>query len=475
MRRSFLAVAAAALVVLPAVLVAACSSDTPAEVGATPIEGTDASAEAAPAVDATPPPIAQGDPCRGVPLPAGEHFVAAGMCANVVASAVGALRQITFAPNGDLFGVTGDGAIKRFHDADGDGFFQKAEITTYADTGGNGNNAHIDLASGYLYSGTTQGVKRWPYGPEATSGGAGEDVITGQPAGGHSKHTVHVYDGYVYVMSGSVDNNTAPMAPAYDDARSLIRRFALSAFTPGTPLAWSSGEIVTRGLRNANGFTRNAAGRIYAVVNGMDGVGYQSQDVHNDNPGEQVVEVAMGKQYGFPFCVTAQRVVVAGGQLLAPGTQFAPTGSAHDDAWCAANSSPPSTFVQAHSAPLDIAFFDDHPQGALPEKYRGGAFVALHGSWNRAPATGYKVVWIPYDAAGNAPMPVSTATTTTFPYEVILGGGDATGAKDGPWTWAEKGYTDAPRFAGVAISPIDGALYATTDGSGYLYRLGIRK
>jgi glucose/arabinose dehydrogenase len=210
---------------------------------------------------------------------------------------------------------------------------------------------------------------------------------------------------------------------------------------------------------------------MYAVVNGMDEISYEGVDVHNDNPGEQVVEIALGKQYGFPYCWTAQRVVLAGGQVVPPGTQLNKS-DIHTDAWCAANSSRPTTFIQAHSAPLDIVFFDQHPQGALPERYRGGAFVALHGSWNRDPATGYKVIWIPFDAAGHSPMPISTATDTTFPYEVVLGGGNASGPADGPWSWATSGYSDEPRFADVAISPIDGALYVTSDNQGVLYRVG---
>jgi glucose/arabinose dehydrogenase len=429
----------------------------------------------APPIDATSLPQAKGDPCRGVPLPVDQAYVPAGMCASVVASALGAIRQLTFAPNGDLFGVTSSGAIKRFRDTDDDGFFQLAEITTYAQTGGNGNNCHIDAANGYLYAGSSDGVKRWPYSPDAASGGAAEDVVTGQPGDGHSKHTVHVYDGFLYVQSGSAGNASAPKLPDYDDQRSLIRRFPLASFKPGTPFAWLSGEVVTLGLRNPNGFTKNAAGRMYAVVNGLDQVEFGGVDVHNDNPGEQLVEIAMGKKYGYPYCFTAQRVVTAG-QVVAPGTQL-PFMNTHDQAWCAANSSPPTTFVQAHSAPLDLTFFDTHPKGALPEHYRGGAFVALHGSWNRSPATGYKVVWIPFDADGKSPMPTSTATDTTFPYEVILGGGDATGPKDGAWSWSAPGgdYSDQPRFAGVAVSPVDGALYATSDSGGYVYRVGAKQ
>ena len=235
-------------------------------------------------------------------------------------------------------------------------------------------------------------------------------------------------------------------------------------------------RVVTRGLRNANGFTRNATGRMYAVVNGMDIIGHQGLDLRDDNPGEQVAEVAMGKRYGYPFCFTAQRVVLAGGSLVAPGTQLMnEIFGVHDDAWCEANSALPVTFIQAHSAPLDIAFFDGQPKGALPERFRGGAFVALHGSQYRPGATGYKIIWIPFDAGGGAPMPTSTLTSTTFPYETVLGGGDANGPKDGPWMWALSPYGDAPRFAGVAVSPVDGALYASTDSSGYVYRVRLAR
>jgi glucose/arabinose dehydrogenase len=482
MRRSFPGVALALLG--SAGIFGACSSDAPevgppdasvdaasADVVDTPRPPPVDAAEAAATPDAPP-----GITCRGMPLPPSQHFVAPGMCATLVASGLGIFRQITFAPNGDLLGVNVVGSLLRFRDLDGDGFFQPSEITEYAATLGNTNNCHLDAAGGYLYAGTPFGVQRFPYSAAAASGGAAEDVITDFPLGGHHHRTVHVYDGYLYVSSSSADNADNPNGAEYDDNRSLIRRFQLSAFAPGTPLPWLSGEVVTKGLRNANGFTRNAAGRMYAVVNGMDSMVYENQDVYEDNPGEQLVEIAMGKAYGFPFCFTAQRIISNGGQLFPAGTQlYNQSTGVHDNAWCAANSSPPTTFFQAHSAPLDITFFDTHPKGALPERYRGGAFVALHGSWDRTVATGYKVVWVPFDAAGKSPMPVSTATTTTFAYETVFGGGDTTGPKDGPWSWADKGYGEAVRPAGVAISPVDGALYVSTDtGGGNLYRVGAK-
>jgi glucose/arabinose dehydrogenase len=435
-----------------------------------------------PSADSGTPPQANADPCRGQPVPEDEHFVAAGLCARLVSASISGLRQITFAPNGDLFAQSGNGKIWLLRDADDDGFFTKSEIHEWADTKDNGNNADVDATDGFVYAGSSNGVRRFAYDPASLEGGAAEDVVVGQPGGGHSKHTVHVYDGFLYVHSGSSGNATHEGGDGqsdYDTDRSLIKRFDLSKFTPGTPFQWGAGEPFTLGLRNINGFKRNeTTGKIYGVVNGLDEQKYKGTDVHNDNPGEQVVEIAAGKKYGYPFCFTAQRVV-DNGNVIAPGTQLINVSyrnNPHDDTWCAANSSKPTTFVQAHSAPLDIAFFDKQAQGALPEKWRGGAFIAFHGSWNRSPATGYKVVWQPFNADGTAPMPTSTNDKTTFPYEVVFGAGTVGGGpQDKAWAWSNDNAGESPRPAGVAVNPIDGALYVSSDTGGVVYRIGIKK
>jgi len=465
--------------------IAACGDDpTP---GVTPENGPDGGADGKspgtnPGDDSGTLPQAKGDPCRGEPLPEDEHFVASGLCARLVSAATPGLRQIAFAPNGDMFGQSNGGKIWLFRDADEDGYFTKDEIHEWGDTGGNGNNAHVDVAGGYVYAGSSNGVKRFAYDPSATKGGAAEDVVVGQPGGGHSKHTTHVYGGFLYVHSGSTGNATHEGGGAqagYDEVRSLIKRFDLSKLTPGTPFQWSAGEAFTLGLRNVNGFARNElTGKIYGVVNGLDDQRYKGANVTNDNPGEQVVEIAAGKKYGYPFCFTAQRVV-DGNVVVGAGTQLinaSYNGNPHDDAWCAANSDKPTTFVQAHSAPLDLTFFDKQAQGALPEKWRGGAFIAFHGSWNRSPPTGYKVVWQPFEADGTAPMPTSTADTTTFPYEVVFGAGTVAGGhEDKAWAWASDSAGETVRPAGVAVGPIDGALYIASDQGGYVYRVGIKK
>ncbi len=342
-------------------------------------------------------------------------------------------------------------------------------------------------------------MKRWKYGPSIERGGQGEVVMVGQPGGGnHPFHPVHVYDGWMYVDSGSERNTVSPMPDDYITDRAVIKRFDLKRFAPGAPFAWGDGEVFVRGARNVTGFTRDAKGRMYGVVNGVDDLRYAGQDVHADNPGEYVVQLEAGQAYGWPFCFAAERVVAAGA-VVAAGTplhadayhNIPPQGlvaSNKDDAWCAAHMTRPMSFIEAHSAPLDIVVFDG-PDGALPARWKGGAFVSTHGSWDRVPSTGYKVVWIPLDASGRAPMPSSTATETRFPYEVVFGGGDASGARDGAWGWEANGGVGEPvvRPVGIAVSPVDGALYVASDdqavadqpgkagngvGDGAIYRIG---
>ncbi len=139
------------------------------------------------------------DPCRGTALPTTGHYVPSGMCARTIATGQGELRQLTFSSNGDLWGVIANGQIKRFRDANGDGVFQTAEIVNWASTGGNGQNVHIDEAGGYLYSGTNAGVRRWAWSNTTDAGANPQEVLTGQPTGGHGKHTVHVWDNWMYV------------------------------------------------------------------------------------------------------------------------------------------------------------------------------------------------------------------------------------------------------------------------------------
>lgn len=420
------------------------------------------------------------DPCRGVPLPADQHYVAPGLCASAVAFDEEGLRQITFTSNGDLLGVRTSGAILRFRDVNADGMFLGAgEIVEIANTGGNGNNAHIDEVNGYLYAGSPDGVVRFAYAAGVDTldtVATPEPVVIGQPSDGtHTYHTVHVYDGWLYVHSGSENNVVAPAAPEYDSDRSLLKRFDLSQFG-GSPFAWTDGEPFATGLRNMVGYTRAPDGALFGVVNGIDDLEYGGDDVHVDNPGEALVELEQGNAYGYPFCFTAQNITAESGPV-APGTQLATEtegfDNPRDDAWCAQSSTPPVTFLPAHTAPLDITFFEAGAVDTLPRDWVGGAFVSLHGSWNTMPSVGHDVVHVPF-GGGEPTMPQSSATPPAFPFSVVFGGGSSAGPVDGSWGWSSGEYgEETVRPVGVAVSPLDGALYISSDSSGVLYRVGV--
>jgi len=104
----------------------------------------------------------------------------------------------------------------------------------------------------------------------------------------------------------------------------------------------------------------------------------------------------------------------------------------------------PDVLLQSHSAPLQMTFYD---QAAFPAKYRGDAFVALHGSWNRAKRTGPRVIAVPVE--GGVP---------TGEYEEFMTGFVAN--DDAVWA----------RPVGVAVAH-DGALFVSEDANGTLWRV----
>jgi glucose/arabinose dehydrogenase len=105
----------------------------------------------------------------------------------------------------------------------------------------------------------------------------------------------------------------------------------------------------------------------------------------------------------------------------------------------------PDVLIQAHSAPLNIAFYTGD---AFPAEYKGDAFVALHGSWNRGKRTGYKIVRLIMDPSGKP-----TGEYEDFMTGFVLASGDVWG-----------------RPVGVAVGK-DGWLYVTEDGSGSIWRV----
>lgn len=318
--------------------------------------------------------------------------VPTGYCAYVWASNLIHPRGIVVDAHGDLL-VSDSGQIVLLYDDDGNGVSDAAErivLRTQAEL-----NHGIALNGGFVYASTPTTVYRWPYAGDRQVLGEPQTVVTGIPNGGHVTRTLQFDEqGRLYVSIGSGGNVDA------DSSRARIIRYAASAL--GSTSTFEDGELFADGLRNEVGLTMDSRGRIWGVENGRDDLmrGDLGGDIHQDNPGEELnlfLEQNAGRFYGYPYCWSEFNLPDTGS---GPGTQWAdPDNTTHDDAWCqnTANVIQPVLVMQAHSAPLDVKFYSG---SSFPIDAKGDAFITFHGSWDRNPATGYKVVRVPFGDDG---------------------------------------------------------------------------
>jgi glucose/arabinose dehydrogenase len=183
-------------------------------------------------------------------------------------------------------------------------------------------------------------------------------------------------------------------------------------------------KIFATGLRNCSGMSvQPATGDLWCVVNERD-------DLGDNVPFDYATHVEEGAFYGWPW------------YYIGDNEDSRLAGKRPD---LAGKVTVPDVLFQAHSAPLNIAFSDSDAWGG---EYKGDAFVAMHGSWNRGKRTGYKVVRLEFDESGK---PAGT-------YEDFMTGfvvGDA-----GVWG----------RPVGVAVAK-DGSLFVSEDGSGTIWKV----
>jgi len=223
-------------------------------------------------------------------------------------------------------------------------------------------------------------------------------------------------DGRMAISAGSTCNVCEEEDP---------RRAAITVYDSPVGQDAASGErLFASGLRNAVGLAIHPeTGELWASNNGRDLMG-------DDTPPENIYIVRDGLDYGWPACHS--------GHIEDPDFGFA--GSC-------AGVEPPVTEMQAHMAPLGIAFYTGD---TFPETYHGDLFIALHGSWNRSEPVGYKVMRLPLDG-NNANGP----------------------AEDFAVGWLREDGSVDGRPVGLAVGP-DGALYVSDDKGGFIYKISYK-
>ncbi|MDX2143668.1 MAG: PQQ-dependent sugar dehydrogenase [Rhodospirillaceae bacterium] len=287
--------------------------------------------------------------------------VPAGFQVNIFAEGLEDARNLITAANGDvILTMSGLGKIVLLRDADNDGKAEKIE--TFAE--GFRNPFGLDFLGEALLIGDLNAVWKLPYKPGDLKASAKAQQITkdgalGDP-GGHSTRTIAVHpDGTkIYVAIGSRGNINEEPEP-----RATMQEFNIDG---------SGQRTFATGLRNAVG-TRFYPGTsdLYTVVNERDGLA-------DELVPDYLTKVADGGFYGWPYSYMGQN----------PQPRFA---DKRPD--LVAKAIVPDTPFRSHSAPVGLAFATGTQ---FPAEYRGGAFVALRGSWNAAQPRGYHVVYVPW-------------------------------------------------------------------------------
>jgi glucose/arabinose dehydrogenase len=331
-----------------------------------------------------------------------------GFSAEIFASGLNGPRFITFSPEGVLHAADrGKDRIVALPDTDGDG--RADEVRVVAE---NLDSPHsLVFHEGDLFAGVPSGVIRLA---DKDGDGRFEEqttLIDDYPTGGHSTRTVlFLPDGRMAVSVGSSCNVCEETDP---------RRAAVVIYDGPE----ASGErLFSTGLRNAVGLALHPdTGEIWATNNGRDMMG-------DDLPPETIEILGDGTDHGWPRCHSGR---IEDPEYGYPGACDGVT--------------PPLAEMQAHSAPLGLAFYTGD---SFPADFQGDLFIAFHGSWNRSIPTGYKVVRLPLDGE-----------TPTGPVQDF-----ATG-----WLDEETGQVSG-RPVGLAVGP-DGALYVSDDSGGIIYRI----
>jgi glucose/arabinose dehydrogenase len=391
-----------------------------------------------------------------------------GFCASIFADQLGHARHLVVAHNGDVYVNTMSDQHKKFtnapggylvalRDADRDGH---AEIVkrfgTVHQEGKPGGGTGLGMHDGRLYAEVHGSIVRYGPSSDLVPGGEPDVILRGLPVDGdHGMHPFAIgSDGTLFVNSGSASNacqekNRARESPGKKPCPELSTRAGIwrySATTTGQ--SFSPNERFVAGARNTVGLAVHpTTGALFAAVHGRDQLSDNwptrfNERQNNELPAEMLVRADRGNDFGWPDCYYDAG---QGKYLLAP--EYGGDGKTEGD--CATRTRPAATYP-AHWAPEAIAFYT---RSAFPEKYRGGAFISFHGSWNRTPVqSGFLVAFVPF-----------TNDRPAANYEEF-----ATGFA-GPTPPADP--KAAPhRPMGLAVGP-EGALYISDDVSGRIWRV----
>lgn len=329
-----------------------------------------------------------------------------GFSALIVADSIGSARHLVVDDNGVIYVSLRErkngGGIVRLADTDKDG--RADEIGYFGACQGTG----IELYDNFLYFGTDTSVIRFPFGEGDRPSETFETIVEGYPLEYQHATKTFCMDtiGNVYVNVGAPSNacaeqDRAPGSPGMDPCPILeiyggIWQYSASQLGQ---VHMQDGKRFATGIRNAVAIQWNYhVNELYVVQHGRDQLHPQykenfTSEENADLPSEEFFLVEEGDDFGWPYCYHDP---FSNKKVLAPEY-----GGDGELVGRCENMKDPFMSFPAHYAPNDLLFYEGD---MFPERYRHGAFVAFHGSWNRSPQMqeGFNVVFVPFDGKYNS-------------------------------------------------------------------------
>ena len=384
-----------------------------------------------------------------------------GFCATVVAENVGNARHLLVAPNGDLFvslegrgGAGGSGGIVALRDTNGDGKMDTKEKF------GVGSATGIGMRNGFLYFATTTSVIRYKLPPgELKPSGGPEIIVDGLPDRRQHAEKGLAFDGKggMYVNVGAPSNacqsrDRQAKVPGQDPCPLLEKHGGIWRFDENKlGQQQEDGKRYATGMRQMVGLTWHD-NSLWAVMHNRDSLdtlwpGQFTAEQNAEWPAEYLLKVEDGSNFGWPYCFYNNSE-----KKLVTNPEYGGDGKKADRC---ANFNAPTVAFPGHWAPNDVMFYTGTQ---FPVKYRGGAFIAFHGSWNRAPLpqAGYNVTFVPF--ANGKPSGTYEVFADGFAGKTPLANPNDAVARPG----------------GLAQGP-DGSLYITEDVKGRIWRVIVRR
>lgn len=328
-------------------------------------------------------------------------------------------RELAATSNGDLFVGTTGSDVYLVPRAEASGAAGTPRVFAHFD---DSPAAGVAVSGNWLYVGTQFAVWRIAYrAGDLRSRSAPEKLAAVRPSGvarDHVTTSVAVARGVVYASVGSSCN---ACRPDIDETRATVGRVVNGKY-----------QIVARNIRNAIALTTNEnTGSIWAGVAGQD----ELPQGHPYEIFDAVSAHAPVADYGWPNCYENHRGTACGGVTVA------------------------RVVFPAYATPIGAVFYPQNPRGryVFPARFRGGAFVTLHGSWHGPPYVAPAVVFVPMH--GDSP---ATGVDWNDPRK--------------QWTQFVSGYQDngsdqrIGRPSGITVGP-QSDIFLADDATGAIYRI----